>query len=57
MECDLATGPEHWGLGEVFCHNGVSPYWTCEKQWGMQATKKIKVGTLALEEEPIAAVS
>ena len=53
----LASGPELWNLGEVFCHDGVQPYWTPELQWGMQGTKKIKSGSLALEEEPIAAVS
>ncbi|KAG0622547.1 hypothetical protein M758_3G105700 [Ceratodon purpureus] len=56
LDVNCGAGPEPWGLGEVICHDGVSPYWTPDKNWGIQATKKIDVGSLALEEEPIAAL-
>lgn len=43
--------------GECSSLDGVCPYWTAEKQWGLQATENLDAGSLVLEEEAVAAVS
>lgn len=50
------AGPTKWKSGEGFHHDGVSSYWTSEKQRGMHATKDLEAGSLVLEEEPMAAL-
>lgn len=53
----IATGSRIWKSGVCSSLDGVCPYWTAEKQWGLQATENLASGSLVLDEEAVAAVS